>query len=247
MAKRKSIDTYREVQDMSARKSGPDVKKKWSLHDLKGIQAITENQYAFATEYQNGQNICALGSAGVGKTFLGLFLASHSVLDPAQGQDKIIIVRSVVPSRDIGFLPGTLEEKIMVYEQPYRDILSDIFGRKSTYDDMKKAGLVEFHTTSFVRGLTWDNAIIILDEVQNCVWQEVNSIMTRVGKNSRVILIGDGAQNDLVMKKNETSCIDKVARVCHYMDSFSNIKFTREDIVRSEFVKDWLIASEDCN
>lgn len=244
MTKRKPKQSPLEAE-LEARTQGPNIKKRWTLHDLKGIQAITDNQRKFAEDYRDDKHICALGSAGSGKTFMGIYLAAHSTLNPGSPQGKVIIVRSVVPSRDIGFLPGTLEEKIMVYEQPYRDIFAELFGRKSTYDDMKKAGLVEFHTTSFVRGLTWDNAVIILDEVQNCVWQEINSIMTRVGKHSRVILVGDSAQNDLVMKKNEISCIDKLSRVCHYMDSFSCIKFTREDIVRSDFVKEWIICSED--
>jgi phosphate starvation-inducible protein PhoH and related proteins len=244
MAKRKTRDSI-TMADMEARTSGPQQKKKWSLHDLKGIQAKTDNQMNMSTEYFNGKNICALGSAGSGKTYLSMVLASHSLLDPKQPQKRIIIVRSVVPSRDIGFLPGTLEEKVEVYELPYKDILADLFGRHSTYDDMKKAGLIEFHTTSFLRGLTWDNAVIIVDEVQNAVWQEINTVMTRVGNNSRVILIGDSNQDDLAIKGKEKSCIDRLSKICHYLPSFSTIRFTREDIVRSEFVKDWIIASED--
>jgi phosphate starvation-inducible protein PhoH len=242
MAKRK-VREDSIAADLEARAHGPQQKKKWSLHDIRHIKPVTENQMAMLAEYEDGYNILARGSAGTGKTLISLYMAAVSILDPKQDQKKITIVRSIVPSRDIGFLPGTLEEKISIYEQPYRDIMAMLFGRASTYDDMKAAGLVEFHTTSFVRGLTWNDAVIILDEAQNCAWQEVNSIMTRVGENSRVIVIGDNNQDDLAIKGKEKSGFDKLVHTCHYMECFYNVCFTVEDIVRSSFVKDWIKAS----
>lgn len=188
-------------------------------------------------------HICAHGSAGTGKTFVALYLALIEVLE--KKQQKIIIVRSVVPTRDIGFLPGTLEEKLAVYEQPYQDILYELCGKASTYNDMKDAGIIEFVSTSFIRGLTWDNAVVLVDECENLTFHEIDSVMTRMGNNSRMLITGDVTQTDLDNKRNQSEGMSDALRVFKHMDGIEEVQFNRHDIVRGEFVKNWIIASED--
>lgn len=226
---------------------GP-IKKHWTKHDLRTVRPLTENQHDMFRQYFQGDNIVAYGSAGTGKTFICLYLAMCDVLDGNKPQDHIIIVRSAVTTRELGFMPGTLEEKVALFENPYRDILNELFGRFGTYDNMKEANLIRFVTTSYVRGLTWDDAVIIVDEGQNMTDHEIHSIMTRVGNNSRVIFTGDLAQNDLINgKKTEKSGMKRMLKIIEKMDEFSSVCFTTEDIVRSDFVKAWIVASESVN
>lgn len=217
-------------------------KKKWSVHDLKTIKPLTRNQEDMFHEWYNNDHICAYGTAGTGKTYLGLYLALTEVFNASTPQDKIIIVRSVVPTRDVGFLPGDLDEKISVYESPYRDICAELVGRDSTYDDMKYAGLIEFMSTSFIRGLTWDNAVVIIDEGQNMSFHEINSIMTRLGENTRLIFTGDLAQSDL--RASQTG-MGQFVKIIEGMKDFGTVQFNHHDIVRSSIVKSWIIASEE--
>lgn len=225
-----------------ANRDGP-ARKKWTTHDLANVKPLTPTQEEMFHSFFNNQHICAYGSAGTGKTFLALYLALTAVLRRPQEQSKIIIVRSVVPTREVGHLPGTLEEKTIPYEIPYRDILHELVGRHSTYDDMKSAGLIEFMTTSFIRGLTWEDAIVIVDEGQNMSFHEINSIMTRLGENSRVIFTGDLNQSDLT-RKYDASGMNRFLRVTKNMNEFDQIRFTLHDIVRSAFVKAWITATE---
>ncbi len=221
-------------------------KKTWTKHDMKLIQPRSENQTKMFQAFYEGYNICAKGSAGTGKTFVAFTLALNAILDPQCPQNRIIVVRSVVPTRDIGFLPGTAEEKVAVYEQPYKDILVDLFKRPNTYDDMKAAGLIEFVPTSFVRGLTWDNAVVIIDEAQNMTDMELHSVMTRIGEDTRFITCGDTRQNDLASKrKGEDSGYETFLELAARLDVVETIAFTRDDIVRSEFVRQWIIAREE--
>ena len=192
--------------------------------------------------WYNYDHVCAYGTAGTGKTFLAMYLAMRDIFLREAPQDKIIIVRSVVPTREVGFLPGDLAEKISVYELPYRDICAELVGRYSTYDDMKDAGLIQFMPTSYIRGLTWNNAIVIVEEGQNMSFHEINSIMTRVGHNTRVVFTGDTAQSDL---RPSESGMKHFLNIIDTMSSVGKICFNRHDIVRDDFVKSWIIASED--
>lgn len=220
-------------------------RKSWSRHDIKHIKPLTPAQEEMFHDFLNGNNVFAHGSAGTGKSFVGLYLALNEMLQFESEVDRVIIVRSTVPARDVGFLPGTLEEKNAVYEQPYKDILTDLFGKGSTYEDMKTADKIEFVTTSFIRGMTWDNAVIVFDEVQNANWEEINTVMTRIGEGSRVILCGDVKQNDLLYKKMDKTGVTDLLKVCAKLPNFTNVTFTRNDIVRSDFVKQFIIACED--
>lgn len=220
-------------------------KKSWSTKDLKNIKPKTDAQEELFQAWFAGKHLCASGSAGTGKTFLAFYLALNELF--TQRVNRIIVVRSSVATRDIGFLPGTLEEKTAQYELPYHDICEELIGRFSTYQDMKDAGLIEFMTTSFIRGLTWDNAIIIIDEGQNMTFHEINSIMTRIGENTRIILTGDTKQTDLSESKKHlgTEGMSQAIRVFNNMGSFASIHFTKYDIVRSEFCKQWIVACEE--
>ena len=225
--------------------SGPQQKKKWSPHDMMKIHPRTLNQTYMMEQYTDGQNIAAVGTAGTGKSFLATYLARKDVLNPTTPRDKIIFVRSVVSTREVGHLPGTLEEKQAVFELPYMDIVGELFGRDSTYNDMKAAGMIKFLTTSFIRGLTWDNAVIIVDEAQNMTRHELDSIQTRVGEDSRVIICGDTKQNDLSMsRQKEVSGLSWALKVMSYMPEFRMVYFTPDDIQRSEYVANWIRASE---
>jgi phosphate starvation-inducible protein PhoH len=220
-------------------------RKHWSIQDLNSIKPLTPTQEDMFYAWANDMNICAHGTAGSGKTFIALYLALSEVLQ--QRQQQIIIVRSAVPSREIGFTPGDENEKMAVYEAPYHNIFYEHIGRPSTYQDMKDAGIVKFVSTSFIRGVTWDNAVIIFDEIQNANWEEINTVLTRVGHNSRIILCGDTKQDDLHYRKNDKSGISLLMDVVCQMSSFECMKFTHHDIVRSNFVKQWIIACENAN
>ena len=226
----------------AAKEEGPK-RKNWSMHDLKTIQPLTPTQEDFFHAWYQGKNVCAHGCAGTGKTFLAFYLALQDIL--SKRQQRIIIVRSAVTTREVGHLPGTLEEKLLKFEEPYVDILWELIGRPSTYQDMKDAGLIEFHSTSFLRGLTWDNAIVIVDEAENLTFHEIDSVMTRLGENTKIIFTGDTSQTDLDgSKKMGSEGLTAAKRVFCNMHAFECVEFTEHDIVRGELVKSWIMA---CN
>tara|TARA_R110000772_G_scaffold145543_1_gene255576 strand:- start:7049 stop:7858 length:810 start_codon:yes stop_codon:yes gene_type:complete len=204
------------------------------------IKPKTEAQEQVIESYNNKQNIFLFGSAGTGKTFLSTYLAMRDVL--SGNYQKLVIVRSVVPTRDVGFLPGKLDEKVSVYEQPYQQVCADLFGRKDAYDLLKKQMKIEFLPTSFIRGTTLDNCIVLIEEVQNMTEHEISSVATRLGYNSRLLVCGDNKQSDLV---KEDSGFFKLLHIFNSMKSVDLVEFTHEDIVRSGFVKEFIIASEN--
>jgi phosphate starvation-inducible PhoH-like protein len=214
------------------------------LHfELKQIQPITDNQQRTFDEYSYGMNLFLHGCAGTGKTFISLFLALRDLQNKNSAAKKVFIIRTAQPSKQIGFLPGTEKQKLEVYEAPYKAICSELYGRADTYEILKKKGFIEFVGTSFLRGTTIDDAIIIVDEVQNMSYQELRTVITRVGENSRILFCGDTKQDDLTSERfKETSGLGDLARVFQQMDMMETIEFTIEDIVRSGFVKDFIIA-----
>lgn len=218
--------------------------KRLSINDLKTIKPLNTPQRIMFESYFSGNAILADGSAGTGKTFASVYLAMTDVLSKGSKQNKLIIVKSAVPAREIGFLPGTEGEKLESYEAPYKDIFADLFGRMTAYEKMKKQRVVDFVSTSFVRGLTWDNAVIIVDEIQNMTFYEINSVLTRVGANSKIIIIGDQLQTDLYRRNNDKSGMKDLVKIISNMEEFDHIKFTKEDIVRGAFVKSWICALE---
>lgn len=210
---------------------------------LEYIKPLTVNQEKVFHAYGSGKHLLLYGCAGTGKTFLGMYFALSDLFSGKARQ--VIIVRSAVSARDQGFLPGTLTEKMAVYEAPYKDIVAELSGgRRDVYDLLKKKGNLDFMSTSFLRGLTFDDSIVVLDEVQNMTDSEINTILTRVGKNCRVIVCGDFRQDDLKLigKRNQESGIQNMIKVAHAMPSFDLIEFGIGDIVRSGFVREYIIT-----
>lgn len=212
---------------------------------LKEVKPKTKNQQLAYDYFMDDFNLVMHGMAGTGKTFLSLYLALNDLFDREISEiQSVTICRSVVPSRDVGFLPGNVQEKASVYEEPYRSICAELFNRGDAYDILAKRGDINFVTTSFLRGSTLSNTILILDEVQNMTFQEIDTVLTRIGKDSRVIVCGDFRQDDLRGKKGEHSGFNRMFNVLKEMDSFKTVDFKIDDIVRSGFVRDYLIAKD---
>lgn len=203
--------------------------------DIADIYPLTDNQ---KLAFKSDKNLVLCGSAGCGKSFLSCYFAVSDI--SSKEYRNIVLIRSAVPSRDIGFLPGTQAEKTRVYEEPYYSIFAELLGRGDSYDILKQKGLLQFTTTSFLRGLTVRDSVIIIDEVQNMAFTELNTIMTRVGENCRVIFCGDFKQADL--KNNGMQQFLSIINAL--IDDFDIIEFNQQDIVRSGLVKRYLIASD---
>lgn len=213
---------------------------------LNEIEPLTNNQKTFFESYDRGDYFIMLtGSAGTGKSFIAVTKALQEVLDKSSPFHKLVIVRSAVQSRDMGFTPGSVEEKMSLYEQPYIQICNTLFHRHDAYEILKEQRKIEFISTSFIRGMTFDDSIIVVDECQNMQWEELSTIMTRVGYQSKIIFCGDYKQTDLNRKSNDRSGLVKFHSVLKTMNSSTNIEFTTDDIVRSSLVKEFLIAVED--
>jgi phosphate starvation-inducible protein PhoH and related proteins len=225
------------------RKSRPANTADKNSLELRNIVPLTDNQQKTFTEYSKNKNLVLHGMAGTGKTFCALYLALKEVLDPKSDQRKAFIVRSAVPTRDVGFLPGSLKEKIKQYENPYRSICSHIFSRGDAYDVLKGKDLVEFMSTSFVRGDTYDDCTLIVDEMQNLSFHELDSVITRAGEGTKVIFSGDFKQSDLANSRDRQGLQDFL-KILKNMRSFSRIEFGVQDVVRSGLVKEYLINKD---
>jgi len=227
-------------QDKVLDKSGNlNVGERFKLNSIKPITIAQQDAFH---SWHNDYHLMLHGIAGTGKTFIGLYLALKSVLED-KSFNKVFVIRSVVPTRDMGFLPGNQKEKMKVYEAPYQDIARKLFNRGDAYEILKTKNIVEFMSTSFVRGITLDDCVIIVDEVQNMNAMELHSVMTRVGENCRIIFCGDVRQDDLTSeRKKELSGLREFLRIIDSMEEFDFIEFTAEDIVRSDLVKSYIIA-----
>ena len=225
-------------------------KKPINADFLRDIEPLTENQEELYRCYKNDQNLVAYGAAGTGKTFITLYNALEDVLDPRTPYEKIYIVRSLVATREIGFLPGDHEDKSLLYQIPYKNMVKYMFEMSTDadfemlYGNLKTQGTISFWSTSFIRGTTFDNAIIIVDEFQNLNYHELDSIITRVGENTKIMFCGDASQSDLA-KTNERNGIHDFIKVLRVMPSFDMIEFGLQDIVRSGLCKEYLLAKNE--
>jgi predicted ribonuclease YlaK len=184
------------------------------------------------------------GSPGVGKTFLAVYRAIEEVLDRNNPFKQLVVVRSAVQVRDQGFVPGTLDEKMEIYEQPYKEICETLFGRKDAWERLKEQAHARFISTTAIRGISIDDAIVVVDESQSMTFHELSSVMSRVGHRSKIIFIGDLKQNDLIKSRNDVSGLKEFLEVGRHMSEFTEITFTPDDIVRSSLVKSFIMACE---
>ena len=222
------------------------VSKEISTSSLVDVKPITDNQKIIFETWKKNKNQFLFGCAGTGKTFVSLYLALQDVLDLKNPADKVILVRSLIPTREIGFLPGDEEDKSALYQLPYQNMVRFMFKMpneqsfNNLYDKLKSQGSLYFLSTSFLRGLTFDNAIIIVDECQNMNFHELDTIITRVGQDSKIMFCGDFAQSDLV-RNNEKNGLHDFMTILEEMKEFNCTEFTIGDIVRSGFVRNYLI------
>ena len=217
---------------------------------LLDIEPITDNQKKLFDSYADGKHLVAYGTAGTGKTFISLYNALADILDENTPYERIYLVRSLVSTREIGFLPGDHEDKADIYQIPYKNMVKYMFQMPTDadfemlYGNLKAQESIKFWSTSFIRGTTLDNAIVIVDEFQNLNFHELDSIITRIGENSRIIFCGDASQTDLV-KTNDRNGIHDFLNILRKMPSFDIIEFGIDDIVRSGLVKEYIIAKLD--
>jgi len=214
--------------------------------DLVKIEPVTDNQKVVFDSYKKGKNQFLYGCAGTGKTFITLYLAMQEVLRNDTPYDRVVMVRSLIPTREIGFLPGDEEDKAALYQVPYSNMVQFMFKQPNEqafsmlYDRLKTQGSFYFLSTSFLRGLTFDNSIIIVDECQNLNFHELDTIVTRVGQDSKIMFCGDFMQTDL-SKVNERNGLHDFLRILEEMEEFNCLEFNIGDIVRSGFVRNYLI------
>jgi len=220
--------------------------KEINHNNLVSIKSITDNQKIVFDTWKKGQNQFLFGAAGTGKTFISLYLALKDIFDLKKPHDRIILVRSLIPTREIGFLPGDEEDKAALYQVPYQNMVQFMFEManeqqfNSLYDKLKGQGSLFFLSTSFLRGLTFDNSIVIVDECQNLSFHELDTIITRIGQDSKIIFCGDFDQTDLV-KTSERNGLHDFLRILNEMEEFNCLEFNIGDIVRSGFVRSYLI------
>ena len=220
--------------------------KEINHNNLVTIKPITDNQKQVFTSWKKGKNQFLFGCAGTGKTFISMYLALNDIFDLKSKYERVVLVRSLIPTREIGFLPGDEEDKAALYQVPYSNMMQFMFEQPNEqafsmlYDRLKAQGSFYFLSTSFLRGLTFDNSIIIVDECQNLNFHELDTIITRVGQDSRIVFCGDFAQTDLTRTTEKNGLMDFL-QILQEMEEFNCVEFDIGDIVRSGFVRNYLI------
>jgi predicted ribonuclease YlaK len=247
-SRRKKIEpSFADISNKKMRR-----KKPINSDHMKEIAPLTPAQEKVFEEYLNQKNLFLYGAAGTGKTFVSLYLALKDVMNEKTPYEKVYMVRSLVSTREIGFLPGDHEDKSSLYQIPYKNMVKYMFEMpddsafEMLYGNLKTQGTISFWSTSFIRGTTLDNSIIIVDEFQNLNFHELDSIITRVGENSKIMFCGDATQSDLVKTAEKNGIIDFM-RIMNVMPSIDVIEFGVEDIVRSGLCKEYLIAKAELN
>jgi len=244
MARRKRAEQQNDV-GLTTRQA--KRKKPLSGEYLVDIDPLTDNQKKLFDSYAEQKHLVAYGCAGTGKTFITLYNALCDVLDENSPYERIYLVRSLVATREIGFLPGTHDDKADIYQIPYKNMVKYMFQMPSDaefemlYGNLKAQETIKFWSTSFLRGTTLDNSIIIVDEFQNANFHELCSIITRVGENSKIMFCGDATQSDLI-KTNEKNGVIDFMKILRTMPSIDIIEFGIDDVIRSGLVKEFLIA-----
>ena len=251
MARRRRSSQENQQLGVGSSMSSRQMKKKKpiNLASLIDIEPLTENQKKLFDFYGEGKNIFAHGVPGSGKTFSLLYKALQDVLDETSPYEKIYIVRSLVQTREIGFMPGGEDDKKSLFEIPYKNMVKYMFQMPSDadfemlYGNLKAQNTISFWCTSFIRGITLDNCIIIVDEAQNCNAHECFSIISRVGENAKIMFAGDVEQSDLIKTSERNGILDFI-KIINIMPSFERIEFDVDDIVRSSLVKEFVVAKK---
>jgi predicted ribonuclease YlaK len=249
-SRRKSIQN--QSNEISFNSKQTKKRKPIGSELLLDIEPLTENQRKLFEAYDEGKHLVAHGVAGSGKTFLCLFKALQDVLNDYTPYEKIYIVRSLVPTREIGFLPGSHEDKASLYQIPYKNMVKYMFQMPNDaefemlYANLKAQETISFWSTSFIRGTTLDNCVIIVDELENLNFHELDSIITRVGENTKILFCGDATQSDLIRQNEKNGVIDFM-KIIGAMPSFETIEFGVNDVIRSGLIKEYLIAKMELN
>lgn len=218
-------------------------KSRVSLNEIETIEPITDNQSKAFKHWADGNHLIMSGSAGTGKTFMGLYFALKAMMENPLLYHRVMIIRSLVATRDSGHLPGTKEEKEEPYKLPYKNLCDEIFGYEGAYAKLESSKQLQFETTSYIRGTTFDNCIIVVDEMQNMNFHELDSVITRVGLDCRIIFAGDYRQTDFRWA-DEKEGILKFLEIVDQMRFFRRVDFGWHDIVRSDFVRDYIMTKE---
>lgn len=209
------------------------------------VTPLTRNQEIFFDEFDKFQVLSLTGCPGTGKTFLALAKALGTQRAESKTYTHVKVIRSAVSGRDIGFLPGNVKEKMAAFEAPYVGLINDLYDSGTAYESLKAKHVIEFVPTSFLRGTTFNDCIVVIDEAQNCSYQELYTIMTRIGRNCKVIITGDINQDDLTNPRyKESSGYREILEILARISSCKSITFGVQDIVRSGFVKDFILASQ---
>jgi phosphate starvation-inducible protein PhoH len=208
---------------------------------LENVRPKTENQKKIFSQYFQKKHIFIHGLPGTGKTYISLYLALKDLLSDSN-IEKVLIIRSAVSARELGFMPGSAKDKMRAYEEPYYEICSKLFDRDDAYTQLKMRKMIDFTPTSFLRGVTWDNHVVIVDEVQNLNDHEISTVITRMGQGSRIIFCGDFRQSDFVTKGLEESGITNLFKIIRLMPSFTHVEMGINDVVRSGIVREYLEA-----
>jgi phosphate starvation-inducible protein PhoH and related proteins len=213
------------------------------IDDLRTIDPVTESQKEAYTAWREGDNIAMVGTAGTGKTFLAMYLALEEIMDKSTPFDSLRIIRSAVPTREVGFLPGTIDEKLDAFTGPYRAAAADLFEDDRAYEKLVHNKYIQFESTSYIRGVTFDNTIVLVDEMQNLNFHELDSVMTRIGHCSKIIFCGDYKQSDFKQMSDKQG-INTFLEILEQLKHFSVVEFSWEDIVRSGLVRDYIMTKE---
>jgi predicted ribonuclease YlaK len=213
------------------------------IDNLRTIQPQTESQKEAYDAWREGDNLAMVGTAGTGKTFLGLYLALEEVMDKSTPYDSVRIIRSAVPTREVGFLPGSIDEKLDAFTGPYRAACAELFEDERAYEKLVHNKYIQFESTSYIRGVTFDNTIVLVDEMQNLNYHELDSVITRIGHCSKIIFCGDYKQSDFKQQSDKNG-INTFLEILEQLKHFSVIEFTWEDIVRSGLVRDYIMTKE---
>jgi phosphate starvation-inducible PhoH-like protein len=213
------------------------------LEQFKLVEPATSNQKKVFTAFKKGNHLCLSGSAGSGKTFIAIYLALEEILRGDSPRERLVIVRSAVPTRDMGFLPGDRIEKESTYLTPYIAICTELTGDPQAWNKLVAKGVIQFLTTSFIRGTTIRNSTVLVDEMQNLTFHELDSIITRLGEDCRFIMCGDYYQTDLEKKNDKTGILEFI-KITDQMKYFTHVQFGWEDIVRSGLVRDYIMTKE---